>query len=308
SNDTNIPVLGEDDYYKYLGKFENLVNLRRKFRKQQVKSTSDASLVIWTSLLSIPRKVKANQTFAIPVLQHHMWSTDWPIDKLKELERRTRRVINDCGCKHKHESLPLLYLPTTKGGKGLTEIESLYKTTKIKLAHYITCSSDPHVELVRTYQDAKEMKSLRSIIKDARTFAAQFNVDITYNAESKKSILTSNDTVIEVNNCQPKSITRKSILKNELVRKYEVEVEQQPWVGQFMPKQWKNKDLHKEWCDISKVWKNIPTVVYSIHTSIIQQLLPTKVYNVKKLKGEEEDLKCRLCQSGDESIAHIMCN
>ena len=104
---------------------------------------------------TIPRKVKATQTFALPVLLHHMWTTDWPIDRLNEIDRRTRQVINDNGCKHRQESLPLFYFPTSKGGKGLTEIETLYKTTKIKLAHYITCGTDPNVELVRTYQGAK---------------------------------------------------------------------------------------------------------------------------------------------------------
>ena len=137
--------------------------------------------MIWSSPLSIPRKVKATQTFVLPVLLHHIWTTDCPID------RRTRQVINDNGCKHRQESLPLFYLQTSNGSKGQTEIEILYKTTKIKLAHYITCSTDPHVQLVRTYQDAKEEKSLRSIIKDARTFATQLALEITFNAECKKN-------------------------------------------------------------------------------------------------------------------------
>ena len=188
-----------------------------------------------------------------------MWTTAWPIDSLNEIDRRSRQVINDNGCTHSQGSLPLLSLPTSKRGKGLTEIEILYKTTKIKLAHYITCSIDPHVELARTYQGAKEEKSPRSIIKDARTFATQLGLDITFNAECKKTNVTSSSTVLEANNCQPKSI--KSIIKREVVRKYEHEVEQQPWVGHFTVKQWRNEDLDNRWCNISKVWKSIPSVV-----------------------------------------------
>ena len=188
-----------------------------------------------------------------------MWITAWSIDSLNEIDRRSRQVINDNGCTHSQGSLPLLSLPTSKRDKGLTEIETLYKTTKIKLPHYITCSIDPHVELARTYQDAKEEKSPRSIIKDARTFATQLGLDITFNAECKKTTVTSSSTVLEANNCQPKSI--KSIIKREVVRKYEHEVEQQPWVGHFTVKQWRNEDLDNRWCDISKVWKSIPSVV-----------------------------------------------
>ena len=198
-------------------------------------------------------------------------------------------VINDNGCKHRQESLPLLYLPTSKGGKVQTEIETLYKTTKIKLAHYITCSSDSHEELVRTYQDTKEEKSLRSIIKDARPFATQLGLHITFKAESKKTIVTSSSTVLEANNCQSKSI--KSIIEKGVVRKYEHEVEQQPWVGHFTVKQWKNEDLDNRWCDISKAWKSIPSVVYSVHTGILQQLLQTNVYKVKKLKPLKKQIR-----------------
>jgi len=305
SDNENIPVLGDEDYYKYLGKFENTTQLEKQVQKSASKEYIRRVSLIWSSPLSIPRKVKATQTFALPVLQHHMWTTDWPIDKLKEIDRQTRKVINNNNCKHRQESLPLLYLPPSKGGRGLTEIETLYKSTKIKLAHYITCSTDPHVQLVRTYQDAKEEKSLRSIIKDARAFATQINLDISYDTENKKTILTYNSTVLEVNNCKPSSM--KSIIKKEVVKKYEFEVKQQPWVGQFTVKQWNNENLHKEWCDLTKVWKSIPTVVHSVHTSITQQLLQTKVYKVKKLKGEEEDLKCRFCHSQDENVAHIMC-
>ena len=63
--------------------------------------------------------------------------------------------MNDNKAKHKHESNSLLYLPVDKGGKGMQELETLYKTTKIKTAHYLTVSADPHVQLVSTFQNVK---------------------------------------------------------------------------------------------------------------------------------------------------------
>ena len=108
-----------------------------------------------------------------------------------------------------------------------------------------------------------------------RWVATQLGLDMAFYAECKKTTVTSSSTVLEVTNCQPKSI--KSIIKKEVLRKYEHEVEQQPCVGHFTVKQWKN-DLDKRWCNISKVWKSIPSVIYSMHTGIFQQLLQTKVY------------------------------
>ena len=42
----------------------------------------------------------------------------------------------------------------------LIEIESLYKNTKLKVAHYIKNSDDPHIELVKSLQKEKEKKKL----------------------------------------------------------------------------------------------------------------------------------------------------
>ena len=67
--------------------------------------------------------------------------------------------MNDNKAKHKHESTSLLYLPVGKGGKGMQELETLYKTTKIKTAHYLTVSADPHVQVVSTFQNVMEKKS-----------------------------------------------------------------------------------------------------------------------------------------------------
>ena len=57
---------------------------------------------------------------------------------------------------------------------------------------------------IRTYQDAKEEKSLRSIIKDARTFATQLGLDIPFQDERKKTTVTSSSTVLEANNGEQK--------------------------------------------------------------------------------------------------------
>lgn len=115
----NISSLGEDDYYKFLGKYENATQLEKDVQQEANKEYIRRLSVIWTSPLSFTRKVKATKTFAIPVLLYHMWTADWPIDHLRELDRKTLQMMNDN--KAKHESNPLLYLPTHKGGKGMQE-------------------------------------------------------------------------------------------------------------------------------------------------------------------------------------------
>ena len=147
-----IPVLGEEGHYKFLGKLQNVNQLDKQVFEKASHEYLRRLAAIWTSSLSIPRKEKATNTFAYPVLQYNMWSSEWAIEDLQE-------------GKHNSESNPTLYLSPDLGGRGLKEIEIPYKVTKIKTAHYTTTSKDPDIEVVRTFQDVKEAKKSRSVIK-----------------------------------------------------------------------------------------------------------------------------------------------
>ena len=50
---------------------------------------------------------------------------------------------------------------------------------------------------------------------------------------------------------------------------------------------------------------NIPRVVYSLQTSIVQQLVTTKIYNVKKLQKGGEYLMCSFCRAKEETVLQI---
>ena len=114
----SISMLNADDQYKFLGKFENSSHLDKMAfehsRKEYIKRLS----VIWSSNISIPRKIKATN-FAIPILQYHMWTADWLISDLKQLDRETRKILQESGALHTQESIKVMYLPTNMGGKGL---------------------------------------------------------------------------------------------------------------------------------------------------------------------------------------------
>lgn len=302
----NIPVLGEMDYYKFLGKFENTNHLDREILKKAGREYEKRLSLIWTSPLSRPRKIKATNTFAVPIMQYHMWSADWPIEELQKLDRNTRKIIADNKGKHHFESNHLLYLSPQKGGSGLLELEKLYKTTKIKTAHYITTNKDPRIQLVRSFQDFKQTKGLRSIIKDAITYAEQLGLNIEFNQQQRMTVINNGEKITEFTNCQPKNIKKE--LKAALERKYQDETINQPWLGNFVTQCWKDEDLSPDSFSVHSKWKNIPDVVSSIHTSILQQLVSTKVYKKKKLQESINDTTCRFCHSSEENIPHIMCS
>ena len=74
---------------------------------------------IWTSPLSIPRKVKP-QTRLLTQFCNIICGQE---EDLQELYRKTRAVIPQNKGKHNSESSPTLYLSPDLGGRGLIEID-----------------------------------------------------------------------------------------------------------------------------------------------------------------------------------------
>ena len=133
-----------------------------------------------------------------------MWTTDWPINTLRDLDRLTGKIINECHGKHTYESTQLLYLPFEEGGKGLMEIEAFYKHTKIKEDHYINTSDDVHIKLVKSFQKKKEDRNLKSVFKDARRYAEELQLDCQFNEEA--TVISHADQVAVISTKEPRNI------------------------------------------------------------------------------------------------------
>ena len=111
------------------------------------------NIIIWSSNISIPKKVLATKTFALPTLQYHMWTTDWTVIQLKDIDRRTREILRTEGGIHHHESIKLLYLPEELGGSGMKNVEDTYKLTRIKMANYLNNSDDKRMQVCKNTWD-----------------------------------------------------------------------------------------------------------------------------------------------------------
>ena len=102
-------------------------------------------------------------------------------------------------------STRLLYLPTYQRGQGLTEIETLYKITKIKVSNYLMRSEDRRLQLVRRFEEWKSAKGLKSGLKDAANYAKSLGITTAF--DKTKIVLTNEDQkIIEVQQASPKHI------------------------------------------------------------------------------------------------------
>ncbi|PFX20993.1 hypothetical protein AWC38_SpisGene14545 [Stylophora pistillata] len=95
--------------------------------------------VIWTSPLSDYNRVVASNQFVLPVLGYIMWTKQWPVMELKQIDREARKIVAESGGRHPCSSNALLYMTRSRGGRGLRSVDMEYKATKIKGAvrlHY----------------------------------------------------------------------------------------------------------------------------------------------------------------------------
>ena len=89
-----IPLLQNSDHYKFLGKQENARH--REASKEYLRRCA----VIWSSPLTIPRKIASTNNFAVPAVQYQMWSSMWRMEDIRKLDRDTRKLIKNNKAMH----------------------------------------------------------------------------------------------------------------------------------------------------------------------------------------------------------------
>lgn len=72
------------------------------------------SSVIWTSNICVPRKTRATNTFALSLLQYHMWTANWKINDLREAHRTTREIMQRRSAMHNSEPVKKALIPLRK--------------------------------------------------------------------------------------------------------------------------------------------------------------------------------------------------
>ena len=84
-----IPLLQNSDHYKFLGKQENATHLEEIITREASKEYLRRCAVIWSSPLTIRRKIASTNNFAVPAVQYQMWSSMWRMVDIRKLDRDT---------------------------------------------------------------------------------------------------------------------------------------------------------------------------------------------------------------------------
>ena len=160
SNGLNLPDnirfedLGEGGY-KYLGILESDKILHQQMKtKTRTEYLRRVKKVLKTGLDG-NSTTQAINTWAVPVLRYGAGIVNWPVAELRELDRKTRKLLNLHRAHHSQGDVDRLYVSRKKGGRGLMSIEEVVKREENALRTYVESSTDPGILKFRKYMFAE---------------------------------------------------------------------------------------------------------------------------------------------------------
>ena len=135
--------------------------------------------MVLKSELNAINKIEAINAIAIPVVTYSLNIINWTAEDIKNLDRKTRKLLTKERMHHPKSDADRMYLPRSSGGRGLIQIEISYKTTTICLATYLEISKDPSLKLVNQHEDRKTSYLIKS-------YAAKFKQELNVNEIAEK--------------------------------------------------------------------------------------------------------------------------
>jgi len=147
-----IEHIDPDKPYKYLG----ILQTSGPHTDAVVEKVSNECLrranIVWSSALSGLHKVKAHNTWAVPVVSYVMPALKIPVTIIRNLDTKVRSVVTQCNAHHLRSSVSRLYLPCSKGGRGLLCFEQLNERLLVGLCCYLTLSTGVYIHCVMNHE------------------------------------------------------------------------------------------------------------------------------------------------------------
>ncbi|CAH3168102.1 unnamed protein product [Porites evermanni] len=141
--------------------------MKEKIRKEYNRRVRS----ILRTELSGRNKIEAINSLAVPVVQYSFGIIDWKTSELKEIDTKTRKLLNMHKMLHPKADVERLYIPRKDGGRGLIDVETAFKTATIGLDHYLKHKEGQYPKQVLEHE---RFKAKNSISKNAAEFKMEW--------------------------------------------------------------------------------------------------------------------------------------
>ena len=174
SDDTIIKQLDQEGSYKYLGVNEGdgvqHSKMKEKIRKECIRRVRS----ILKTELNSKNKLTAINTLAIPVVTYSFNVINWNLREQKKIDTKIRKQLTCSRMHHPKSDVDRLYVPRSKRGRGMIQLELSHKTSTIGLLQYLDLTNDWMLQLVRVHENSKRS---HSIVKESRKFSQELDIE-----------------------------------------------------------------------------------------------------------------------------------
>jgi hypothetical protein len=135
--------------------------------------------------LNVKNEITAIGALAVPVLTYRFGIINWRLEKIREIERKTRTVLTTYKMRHPTSDINKLYTKKERERRDLSHTEATYKAETISTAEYLNtkCTEDQFVNTVKSHES--NQPNMNSTIKMAAKVAEELN-QLNENGDSKK--------------------------------------------------------------------------------------------------------------------------
>ena len=119
--------------------------MKMKFRKEYLRRLR----LVLKSKLNGRNKFQAINTWAVALLRYGASIIKWNKEELQNMDRKSRKLLTLYGAFHPKSDVDRLYLPRSKGGRGLISCESCIRSEENSVGFYIKNSMELLLEQVR---------------------------------------------------------------------------------------------------------------------------------------------------------------
>ena len=112
--------------------------MKEKIKKEYIKRLK----TILSSKFNSGNTVKAINSWVVPVIRYSAGTVDWKNLELRNMDRKTRNVLNMYQALHPRSNVGRLYLSCSEGGKGLLSLEECVNADKRSLGQYLKMNED----------------------------------------------------------------------------------------------------------------------------------------------------------------------
>jgi hypothetical protein len=216
----NIPIIGDNETYKYLGIEQNMRVCSDSLKDRISKDLLQRAEQIFSSRLTIRQMISAFNCILPAVVRFICTNIiigrgrfESDVAFFKDLDKKIRGIMAKCKLRFKHQNIYRIYADPEDGGLGLQKFEETYEESIIYTYCYLACS--PNLSTSLWFMKSLCKRNKRSIVADFDRVMLHYKLNTMVSLPEGKSGLLIDKVLFE----KPTIASRTIVLKMRKIRK-----------------------------------------------------------------------------------------